>query len=330
MKQKKIRLALIGCDGFSYGFLYDCTKGLPYELVAVSDTPDNMARFCARYAVQAQYEDYREMLAQAKPELVISFPAEARQYAVAADCLRAGAHVFSERPIAHTLEEAEALVALEKETGRSIVPRLNRRFTPSYRMAKEILSREEFGQPQMYLAKYHAGPYASEKVFLWNHVSHHFDLARYLLGEIQVTAADRVYKDEKRFGYNILFHTCDGCAGVIQTSSLQRGEYPVERVEITGNARNLMVDNLRTVEYSRPAPEKNVPEHMQLREGGDILTWRPNSAQLNNFTFYGFETCLSLIAEALLRGETPAPGMTDTIHTLRLVQALEDLVLPRP
>ena len=326
MRHEKIKTAFIGCGRYPYRFLYDYTKDLPFFLCGISDEPETMRTFAERYAVPAQYTDYKELLVKEKPEFVIVFSPQ-NQFAIVSDCLRAGANVFCERPVTSNLEEARQLVSLQEKTNRAVMVRLNRRFTPSFRMVKQVMETKEFGAPTMYLAKYHAQPYTDEKTFLWYHVIHHLDAARYLLGELELLAVDRVAVDDTRLGYNILFRSEKGCAGVLQTSSLQSGDYPVERVEITGNARNIMMDNIRYVEYSRPGSSQKKLDDISFQEGSDILSWKPCNAHLDNANFYGFDICFEYIANCIKKGILPDHNMSDTIKTLALVQKVEDMVL---
>ena len=324
--ERRIRTAIIGCGGYPYRFLYECMKALPFQLVAISDECEAMSRFSERYCVSAQYENHCEMILKEKPEFVLVFPQEKDQYRIAVDCVKAGAYVFCERPISRNISEIQELVTLQRKMGCSVIPRLNRRFTPSYIMARSVLNQPEFGKPSMYFAKYHAQPYASEESFIWNHIIHHLDVARYLLGEISILFVDKVLQSETKMGFNILFKSEQGCSGVLQTSSLQRGEYPVERVEITGYERNLMIDNLRYVEYLRPSSTKTIPSDMVLREGEDALVWKPNSAQLNNFSYYGFETCFAHIAECILSKKASEHDISDMINTLKLVEQVAKMI----
>jgi predicted dehydrogenase len=309
-----------------FDFIYDCTKRYPIALVGICDSKLNAETFGKRYYCPAIYEDYKEMLEKEQPDLVISFPKYAEQYEVARDCLLAGVHVFSERPICLSTDNARSLVEIQRQTNRYVMARLNRRFTPSYVMARNVVESPEFGNPTMYLAKYHASAYDSEESFIWNHAIHHLDLARYLLGELTLLHSERVYVDTQRIGYNISFRSAGGCIGVIQTSSLQYGEYPMERVEITGHMRNVIVDNIRSVQYNRPAPKRETFDAMNFVEGGDTLVWNPNFAQLNNFTFYGFENMFEHWVQCISRGEKPALEMEDTLKTLELVERLSELV----
>jgi predicted dehydrogenase len=320
-----LKLCIIGCTQFVYDFIYDCTKRFPLKLVGICDSQPNTRAFTERYFCPAVYEDYKEMLDIEKPDLVISFPDYAAQYEVTRNCLLAGAHVFSERPICLSTEKARELIEVQNSTNRYVMARLNRRYAPSYVMAKNVMNKAEFGAPTMYLAKYHASSYESEESFIWNHAIHHLDVARYLLGELKLLHVERVYVDPKRVGYNISFRSDQGCIGVIQTSSLQYGEYPMERVEVTGNLRNVIVDNIRFVQYNRPAARRETIDSMNLVDDGDTLIWNQNFAQLNNFTFYGFENMFEHFVDCILANKKPMPNMEDTIRTLELVERLSEL-----
>ena len=55
--------------------------------------------------------------------------------------LRAGKHVFVEKPMALTAEECSELCAAVEETGKQLTVGFNRRFAPFYRELKENLER---------------------------------------------------------------------------------------------------------------------------------------------------------------------------------------------
>ncbi|WP_274649514.1 Gfo/Idh/MocA family protein [Paenibacillus humicola] len=321
-----LKLCIIGCSSFVYDFLYDCTKKFPLTLAAICDSPQNTENFSARYRCPAVYDDYMFMLEREKPDLVISFPAYGEQFEIAKQCLLSGAHVFSERPVCLSSRQAAELAEIQKTTNRFVMARLNRRYTPSYVMAKRILEKKEFGASTMYLAKYHASAYESENSFIWNHTIHHLDLARYLVGELELLHAERIYVDYNRVGYNISFRSAQGCIGVIQTSSLQSGEYPMERVEVTGDRRNVIVDNIRSLQYFRPAPIRESIAAMDMSDDGDTLMWTQNFAQLNNFTFYGFENMFEHFVSCMESGKKPSLEMEDTAKTIELVEKLNQLV----
>lgn len=319
-----ITLALIGCGSWVYDTIYECTKNLPVRLAAICDSDEaKRLKFAERYRVASLYSDYKEMLANEQLDAVIAFPSDiSLHYGIARDCLSAGVHIFIERPQCMAIEEANELIELQNRMSKYAMPRFNKRFTPAYIMAKEIIQRQEFDRVTMYWAKYQATEYESEHSFIYKHIIHHLDLARFLLGEIALTHVDRIKWSDKRIGYNISFKTAEGAIGSIQSGSFQSAGYPTERVEITGVGKNVIVDNIRSVQYNRNAPKRNADIVLPLLEQGDTLFWNINNGNNSNFTYHGFENQLHHFVRSILAKSAPLPHMEDTIHTLRLLESL--------
>jgi len=320
----EVRLAIIGCASFSYGFLYDTTKTLPVRLVAASDAnAETLSRFTSRYHASKAYGDWKEMLAREKPQAALVFPQGLSLYEINRACLEAGTNVLTERPGCETREQAAELARLEERTGRFIMARFNKRFIPAYRMAREIIRRPEFGGATMYLAKYHAGEYASEQAFLESHIVHHVDLARFYLGEIRAIRGDAIRVSPKQVGVNVSFVAESGAVGILQSSSLQsRGSYPLERVEITGRQRCVVVDNLTRIEYHRPGSPKTGSEPPVLADAGDSLVWDPSMTQLGNYGHNGFEPMMQELVACTREGRTPEVHMGDVVRSLDLLDRL--------
>jgi predicted dehydrogenase len=325
---KLLKIAIIGCGNLMYHFVYDCMKLIPFKLAAVSHTDQaELSRFTDRYRVPKVYMNYKEMLANEQVDAVICFPTDVHShYTIAKDCLQANVHVFMERPPCFTLEQARKLLELQNRTQKYMMTRFNKRFTTAYMMAKEIIQREEFGPITMFMSKFQGSESASDETFLFNHVSHHIDLARYLLGEIQSVHVDKIKISDHRVGFNISFITETGAIGVIQSGSLQKIEYPMERVEITGIDRNVIVDNIRSVEYNRPAPKRDGFQLEKLADGSDTLLWNPNHGNMSNYSYYGFENQMHHFVTSILSHTVPTPNMQDTIHTIELLEQISSLI----
>ncbi|TVY07543.1 Gfo/Idh/MocA family protein [Paenibacillus cremeus] len=324
---RSLNIAMIGCGSLMYQFIYDCMKNIPARLTAVSHTDENeLQKFTDRYYVPQIYHDYKKLLQLEKVDAVICFPSDTHtHYSIARDCLLSGVHVFMERPPCLSVEQAHDLLELQRLTGKYVMTRFNKRFTTSYVMAREIIRRDEFGPITMFMSKFQGAECASEQSFLFNHVSHHIDLARYLLGEIKSLHVEKIKLSDQLLGFNISFVAASGAIGVIQSGSLQKIEYPMERVEITGVGRNVIIDNIRGLEYNRPAPKRDGFEVAPLTEGGDTLVWNPNHGNLTNYTYYGFEAQLHHFIDRILQRLAPEPNMQDSIHTIELLESIQSL-----
>jgi predicted dehydrogenase len=418
------KLAIFGCGGLVYDFIYDYFKKLDVRLAAICDTPGNMARFARAYAVPACYEDSGELLEKERPDMALVFPADdAAQFGLTRACLLAGADVMCERPVCHSAREGEELAALQERTGKFVMPRYNRRYMPAYASAVGILRERPgcpagaeaqnagrtgggaagglgspqgagsqaagaggsaansggksnaegtgaqaagsqpaspqgagsqaagagasddggratgaggsraagkdapggsgFGRIYMYSAAFHAGAYASEEAFAVNHVSHHLDLARMLLGEIELRSVMALREDGTRLGYQIAFEGPGGLLGSIQSNSFLCGDYPMERVEICGDRQQLIVENVRHLWHNRPVSRIGGTGAVDFAAAGGTKILNANNAQLDNRTHYGFEQMAAEFARCSGTGERPAQDMADALKTYMLVEQLQ-------
>jgi len=100
--------------GYGHG-LDVCFQKIPnVTVVAVAD-PDEKGRAAAmkRIGVEKGYADWREMVQKEKPDLVSNGPRWVeRRLEVFTACAEVGASVYSEKPMAGSLEEADAILAV--------------------------------------------------------------------------------------------------------------------------------------------------------------------------------------------------------------------------
>lgn len=115
-----MRIAIIGCGFVADQYMLTLPLHPELELVGVMDLlPDRAARFSAFYGVPA-YGSLRELCDDPKVELVLNLTNPRSHYEVSEACLRAGKHVYTEKPLAMKFEEAQALVKLAAEKGLQI------------------------------------------------------------------------------------------------------------------------------------------------------------------------------------------------------------------
>jgi predicted dehydrogenase len=116
------RVAVIGRTGRGdYGHQLDhaFTGHDRADVVAVADDdPDGLRAAVRRTGAWRGYADYRAMLDRERPDLVVVAPRWIDcHHDMAVAALDAGAHVYCEKPIAQTLEQADAMVAVAEARG---------------------------------------------------------------------------------------------------------------------------------------------------------------------------------------------------------------------
>lgn len=112
-----MNIAIVGC-----GFVADYyLKTLPLHpelhLIGVTDRdPDRATRFSAYHSIPV-YRSLAELLEDQRVELVVNLTNPRSHHEVNKACLEAGKHVYSEKPLAMQVSEAEELVALAESKG---------------------------------------------------------------------------------------------------------------------------------------------------------------------------------------------------------------------
>jgi len=112
---------------------------------AVDADPGRLAAFCDQHGVRG-YASFEDALRDVRPHLVQigSPPALHREQIVAS--LRAGAHVFCEKPLCSSLAEADEIEAAERETGRWCVGVFQLRFGSAVRHLAGLIEQRALGR----------------------------------------------------------------------------------------------------------------------------------------------------------------------------------------
>jgi len=87
-------------------------------LQAVCDTvPERAEQAASKFGAAQHYGDYRQMLEKGDIDQVVILTPLFTHAAIVRECLEAGKHVYTEKPLARTREEAQALLDLAKSNG---------------------------------------------------------------------------------------------------------------------------------------------------------------------------------------------------------------------
>jgi len=92
------------------------------------------------------YDDFRELIDREKPDFVISALPTFLHSELAIYALERGIDVFSEKPMALTLEECDAMIRAKNESGAVLMIGQCLRFDPVFRKIKEYIDTGVFGK----------------------------------------------------------------------------------------------------------------------------------------------------------------------------------------
>jgi predicted dehydrogenase len=139
---KKIRAAVVGV-GYLGRFHAQKYAALPEcELTAVVDIDTEVAARVAAELGTRALSDYRELCGQVDAVSVVT-PTDSHAE-IATALLRTGAHVLVEKPIAHSVQQAQQLIDAARENGLVLQVGHLERFNPAILAAEPLLARARF------------------------------------------------------------------------------------------------------------------------------------------------------------------------------------------
>jgi len=132
----KYRTALIGTGWWGMNIVHEALSSGTAKVVALCDVDENQLNPAAENVEKlsgerpVRYKDYRELLAKEKPEIVIVATPDHWHPLITIAACEAGAHVYVEKPISHTITEGRAMVKAARANNRVVQVDLHRRVSP--------------------------------------------------------------------------------------------------------------------------------------------------------------------------------------------------------
>ncbi|NJN95944.1 MAG: Gfo/Idh/MocA family oxidoreductase [Anaerolineales bacterium] len=143
----KIRCGVIGLGWFGEHHV-DALQQLPMaEVTAVcTRRPDRVKEVAEKYQVPKTYTSYHDLLADPDIDLVTVVTHVSDHVQPTVDALRAGKHVFLEKPMANTEAECDQIIAAVDKTDKCFMVGHICRFDTAYALAKEEIEAGNIGQ----------------------------------------------------------------------------------------------------------------------------------------------------------------------------------------
>lgn len=110
------------------------------------------------------YDDYKELIDKEKPDFILSALPTYLHEEVAIYALSRGIHVFSEKPMALTVEGCENMIRTAKENNVRLMIGHSQRFKPAFLKLKEYVDKGTYGKA--YRAEFHR--YSAMPKWTWN------------------------------------------------------------------------------------------------------------------------------------------------------------------
>ena len=321
MDSVKVAVIGVGAMGRNHARVY---AELPEaQLVAVADADEQLAAAVAGKFGVTPYSNYKDLLEKEKPDAVSVAVPTAMHHAVASTCMRAGADVLIEKPIASTVVEGQQLIAMAAELGRKLMVGHIVRFNPAMRALKEKLDAGEVGRIFQIVCR-RVGPFPArirDVGVVVDLAPHDIDVMRYLTGEsperVYAETEQRVHTEHEDLVFGLL-HFPGGVTGALEINWLTPTK--VRETLVLGERGMFRVDDLTQDLYFFENAEldgemwpalgtiKGVSEGRMVRY--PLSRYEPLRAELQAFI-------------GVLGNNDPMPvSGEDGLEALRLAQAL--------
>lgn len=138
------------------------------EVVAVCDLNNTRAQDMAKKLnVQKAFHSHLEMLSSADVDLVSICTPDFAHAEPAIDAANAGKHALIEKPLAVTVNDAEAIIEAAHRNHVKIMTQFSHRWVPAYRQAKDLINRTEAGAPVLAYARKNDRIFVPTKMIGW-------------------------------------------------------------------------------------------------------------------------------------------------------------------
>jgi len=185
--QKTYRAAIIGRTGhgdYGHGFDVIFRDIDQVSVVAIADeNPEGLKKAVTRSGAKRAYRDYREMLAKEKLDILAIGPRHPDSHeAMALAGIQHGAHIYMEKPMTETVEQADAIVEAAHAKGVKFAVAHTRRVTSDFVKIKRLLAEGFIGEVRHMRAEGKQDRRAGgEDLIVLG--THDFDFMRYLFGD---------------------------------------------------------------------------------------------------------------------------------------------------
>jgi len=146
INERKVKFGVVGASGMGMYHIRAVANHPKMELVAVCDKREERLELAKNETgVKKLYTDWRELINNKEIEAVVLCVPDQQHVEMTVAALEAGKDVLCEKPMALSIEECEEMRAAERRTGKRLMIGQICRYTPSFRLTKELIEKGEIG-----------------------------------------------------------------------------------------------------------------------------------------------------------------------------------------
>ena len=260
MKNSPANIAVVGCGYFARQFHLPYVKDSPDLCLStlVTSSSQNAKEMGAYYGANSCSTDWREVLQNDQIDAVMVFTRDNSHANITIESLKAGKHVFCEKPLTTTYEECAEIIKVVDNGHPLCMVGFNRRFAPLMVPIKDTLSECKGRRVIQYRVNAGTLPkdnwvfdpnYAAGRVI--GEVCHFIDLFYYLLDcepiSVFTQSTGEIPSMNGMEDISVCFKFSDGSIANLIYTALGSTTYAKERMEIFTDGSTLVLDDYKEV-----------------------------------------------------------------------------------
>lgn len=336
MKNNILNFALVGCGRIAkrHSELLGNNQINNAKLVAVCDIVQAKADKIANEFFVQSFTDMHEMMRSVDVDVVVILTESGRHAEHVIALAPYGKHIVVEKPMALTLDDADAMIFACANAGSKLFVVKQNRFNVPVVKAREALEKGRFGKlvlgtvrvrwcrPQSYYDQdLWRGTWAMDGGVLTNQASHHVDLLEWMMGDVDSVFAmstTALAKIETEDTAVVSLRFRNGALGVIEATTATRPKDLEGSLSILGEGGSVeiggfAVNQMKVWEFANPEP-------------GDAEVMTKYSVNPLNVYGFGHQAYYEGVVDSILNNK---PQLVDGIagrKSLELVMAIYESI----
>jgi myo-inositol 2-dehydrogenase/D-chiro-inositol 1-dehydrogenase len=308
----KIRIGIIGAGYIGGVHAGSLARDDRVRVAAVHDVAAERAQQIA-LSTGATLSGSAKELIEASDAVYITTP-NTKHTELAIAAVRAGKHVFCEKPMATSVADAQKVMNVVGESRAVFQVGHNRRFAPVYARLRQMLLEEAV--PHSAHVKMNRGELIKPEWvgdagvtggFLYETTIHIFDMMRFLFGEVShLSALGSTHEYAEVDDFSMLLGFASGVHATLCSSADASWLFPFERVEVFCHHRTIATREMETLISSEGLEGKHLTLSMH---------------QLSKEEKWGYAQEDRAFVDSIINAEPPAVTAFDGYKSVELVDA---------
>jgi len=330
-----VRLGVLGCGGIARAAHLRSLARVPGgRVIALADTTAANLDAARPLAPDARaVADYGDVLAMPDVDAVIIALPPALHASAAIAALDQGKHVYVEKPLATSVDDAARVLETSRQSGLIAMMGFNYRHNPLIQRARSAIGggavgtavsiRTVFTTPARAIPAWKQQRESGGGALL-DLAVHHIDLIRFLLGtEVAHVSADMLSTQSEHDTVTLQMGLTNGSLAQVMCSL---GTIDDDRIEIHGSAGRLTIDRYRSLRVEvTPAGASGMLGVAASRFAGELRAL-PYAVRKLRSPMHdpSFPAAMSAFVHAVASRTPAAPSVDDGLRALAVVEAAEE------